>query len=307
MALTTAEAWNREFAITGQLEFDQTPEGLVVAHLWHPDGEALVSTYGAQVLHFRSSRHPDDLLYVSPRADYRRGTAIRGGIPICWPWFGPDPEGRGRPAHGLARTAQWRPVACARRVDGRLSLELALNDDEASRRIWPHAFSLRLEVVVGQTLHLRLETQNRGDAPFTISQALHSYFLVGDIERATVRGLENGTYIDKLDADRRKVQQGKVMVDGPLDRIYLQTTDAVCLEDASLGRLVDVRSEGSATTVVWNPWIEGAAKFADLPDRDYRHMLCVESANAVDDRVELGPGDTHVLGVQYSLRKGSPA
>lgn len=292
---------NRRFAIEPYLTFVDGPGGLVLARIGHPQGEALVSTHGGHLLHYRCGDDGDDLLFTSRCARFETGIAIRGGVPVCWPWFGPDPEGRGRPAHGLARTRQWQVLSGRLLDDGRVGLVLRLQDDDQTRALWPHRFDLQIEFRVGETLEILLTTHNLGDSTFTLTQALHSYFAVGDIGAAGVIGLDGCEYVDKLDDGARRRQDGDIRVEQAVDRVYACAPQDLAIDDALLERRVCITSRGSHSTVVWNPWVEGATAIADLDDGDYRRMLCVETANAGDDRVELAPGESCELAVRYSV------
>ncbi len=265
---------------------------------------ARLSLYGGQVLSYRPHGADVDLLFLSEQALYQPGKAIRGGVPVCWPWFGPDPQGLGRPAHGLARTRQWALRHSAVLSRGETLVEVGLGDSAETRGLWPHAFDLTLAVTFGSTLELALTTRNTGDAPFTLTQALHSYFALGDIAQSRVLGLDGCRYIDNAKGAGGVVkrQLGNVTVGGEVDRIYTGAPPVLSIVDDALARRVTLRSEGSGTVVVWNPWEAIAAGMADLPDAAYRHFICVETANAADDVVSLAPGATHRLRLQIAAR-----
>lgn len=272
--------------------------GLPMLAVDNPQASALISLYGGQVLSYRPASG-EELLFLSPQAEYRPGKAIRGGIPVCWPWFGPDPDGLDRPAHGFARTSLWRLTA-ARTDDQGTEITLTLPADDDTRALWPQAFSLTLVIRVGAQLQLSLTTCNLDARPFTISQALHSYLAVGDVARVGLSGLTGTRYLDKLDEGRCHHQQTALQVNGPVDRIY-QAAPGLTLDDPVLGRRIQIRPDGSGSTVVWNPWIDGAARLSDLGDRDYQRMLCVEAANVAADSRTLTPGACHRLAVSYRL------
>lgn len=236
------------------------------------------------------------VLFLSSRAAYAPGSAIRGGVPVIFPWFGPHPTDRQAPMHGFARTCPWRLVSSGPGADGAVVLELALDDDAATRRLWPPAFTLRYRVSVGETLHLALEVLNVSAAPFTFEVALHTYLAVGDVETAAITGLEDTAYIDKVDAFARKRHgAGPLRLTGETDRVFLGTRARCVVDDRVLGRRLVIDKTGSATTVVWNPGAARAREIADLEPDGWRRMLCVETANAADDAVTLPPGGRHVM------------
>jgi glucose-6-phosphate 1-epimerase len=297
------EQLNSDFATAGQLEFIEGKGGLIQARIRNALGEALISTYAGQVLSYKPAGESQDLLFVSDAAYFQEGKAIKGGVPVCWPWFGPDPEVRGRPAHGFARTRQWRVMAGHAMDGGATRLVLGLDADDGTLGIWPHAFELRIEIIVGDTLAIGLTTLNESPEPMTVTQALHSYLLVSDVARCSLAGLEGTTYIDKMDRGVEKSQNGTVTIDGEVDRIYGGVTGALLLDDPAAGRRVQITARGSRSAVVWNPWIDTARAMADLGDDDYRRMLCVETANAGLDTINIPPGGHHQLQVRYRIQR----
>jgi len=288
------------------------PGSLPMLRVGNALAQALVSLHGAQVLAFHPRHASADLLFLSDRAVYQPGKAIRGGVPVCWPWFGPDPQGMGRPAHGLARTRLWALRSASETPAGATRLTLGLCDSAETRAVWPHAFDLSLDITIGATLRLELRTRNSGDAPFDITQALHSYFLVTDIGQTRVQGLEGGRYIDKATGAGgvEREQLGEVVFAGEVDRIYTGTPARQAIVDAAGERAIGLVAEGSRTTVVWNPGPAIAAAMADLPDEAYRRFVCVETANAADEVLTVPPGGEHRLAVEIGLsgpdRGGSP-
>lgn len=281
------------------------PGGLPLLSIQNRHASARLLLQGAHLLSYQPAGAPE-VLFVSPNAVYAPGQAVRGGVPVCWPWFGPDPEGRGRPAHGFARNRVWALRSAATTTDdGATELRLGLSDDADTRALWPHAFDLELSVTVGPVLRLALTTRNTGDTPFTITQALHSYFAVGDIGAVQVQGLGGCGCIDKLAGGARVPgAPGPVVFDGPVDRIYQRVPPTLQVVDAAAGRRLALHSEGSTTAVVWNPGAALAATMADLGGGAQRGFVCVETANAGDEVVTLAPGASHRLAVSIDPRAG---
>jgi glucose-6-phosphate 1-epimerase len=244
------------------------------------------------------------VLFLSPRAVYAPGTAIRGGVPLVFPWFGPHAGDPQAPMHGFARTRPWRLVTSGPGADGAVVLDLALEDDEATRRLWPAAFALRYRVTVGDALHLALEVVNTSPTPFTFEAALHTYLAVGDVEAVAVTGLEHTTYLDKVDAFTRKRHGAEPLrLTGETDRVFVGTRARCTVDDRALGRRLVVDKAGSETTVVWNPWATRTRAIADLGADDWRRMLCVETANAADDAVTLSAGGRHVMSATIRVER----
>jgi glucose-6-phosphate 1-epimerase len=283
---------NARHAIDGALRFVDGPGGMPHALLRHGAASAEVALHGGHVLRYGADGEPP-VLWVSRQAIFAPGKAIRGGVPVCWPWFGPHPDDAARPAHGFVRTQPWQAVASGAGDDG-VWLRLAIADDAATRALWPHAFELALTVTLGASLDLALTMRNTGDAPFTCGGALHSYFAVGAIERARVTGLDGQRYLDQL-TGAEQTQRGPATFDAEVDRVYQDAGAACAVEDEALGRRITIAKAGSRTTVVWNPWVEKARRLADFGDDEYREMLCVETAMAHADRVTLAPGASHTL------------
>ena len=243
------------------------------------------------------------VLFLSPRALYAPGKAIRGGVPLIFPWFGAHATERQAPMHGFARSRDWRLLTHGDGPDGAVVLELELDDDDATRRQWPPSFVLRYRVTVGATLHLALEVVNTSAAPFTFEAALHTYLAVGDVETVAVSGLEDTVYLDKVDAFARKRHGATPLrLTGETDRVFLGTRARCVVDDPGLGRRVVVDKTGSATTVVWNPGATKARDIADLGPDDWRRMLCVETANAADDAITLAAGGRHLMSATVSLQ-----
>ncbi|MGB0713899.1 MAG: D-hexose-6-phosphate mutarotase, partial [Gammaproteobacteria bacterium] len=274
------KALNKAHAIEGHIRFEVGEGGFIYARIANARGTASVCTYGGHVLSYRPTDGPAEgaseggaeapgLLFVSREAGFVSGKAIRGGVPVCWPWFGPDPEKRGRPSHGLARTRQWAVRETSALNSACTRLVLSLSSDADTRELWPHAFELSLEVTVGAELGLTLTTTNRGDQSFTLSQALHAYFTVADVRDVRVLGLERHDYIDQLDGHAVKRQRGAVIFKREVDRIYTGVDAPLVIDDPGLKRRIGISGEGSRSAVVWNPWVDKAAALGDFGDDEY--------------------------------------
>ena len=293
------EKLNAQCAIE-ELQFVKGPGGLVMAEIENDFAKARISTYSGQVLSFQPHGE-EELLFVSELAYYQPGKAIKGGMPICWPWFGPDPEGKGRPGHGLVRAAQWEVLLTQQMDNGATRLRLGITENDETLAVWPHNFALALEVTVGRQLDVSLITINTGESELILTQALHTYFRVGDIGRVAVEGLDGCTYIDKMDDAKEKRQQGAVTISERTDRIYNGVSGDLVISDQSLSRRIRIRSEGSNSAVVWNPWIEQSAEMGDFGDEEYRQMICVETTNTGHDQVTVPGHGEYRLSLSYSL------
>ncbi|NJN20422.1 MAG: D-hexose-6-phosphate mutarotase [Leptolyngbya sp. RL_3_1] len=295
---------NADYGIDGQLQLIAGKGDFPVIKVTNDQATALISVYGGQVLSFQPQGEPQDLMFVSDQAYYQAGKAIKGGVPICWPWFGPDPAGAGRPSHGFARNRFWQVMGTAALANGATQVRLGFRDDDGTLALWPHRFELVLEITVGTTLGMALVSRNRSDAPFEITQALHTYFTVGDIRQATVLGLDGTTYLDKVDAGKLKPQGGPVAIAAEVDRIYTGVPKELVIQDAALDRRIRITSTGNQTAVVWNPWADISAQMADLADLDYTRFLCVETTNAAEDVITVPAQGEFRLEVTYAIERG---
>lgn len=274
----------------------ENPSGYPVLEIIHPEAAARVALHGGHLMEWTPAGQAP-VLYLSPHAVYREGKAIRGGVPVCWPWFGNHSGGPALPAHGLARTRFWKVEAATESPEG-VRLSLVLRDDERTRKLWPHSFELRLDLAIGQTLKMTLTMRHLGDVPAVFEAALHSYISVRDIRRVKVLGLENSGYFTEVGPPMEQgehTQHGPIFIDREVDRQY-HAAPVVRVMDAGLGREIVISNSGSNSTVVWNPWIDKASRLADLPDRDYWNFLCVETACLTTaSRLQLPPGGSHIL------------
>ena len=293
---------NRYFGIPEQVNFKDGPGGLTVAEVTNSLASATIALQGAHVMTW-APQGESPVLWLSRAAKFAPGKSIRGGVPVCWPWFGPHAQEASFPGHGYARTVMWEVVKTETLADGATRLTFRLIETAATRAQWPHPSEVTLMVTVGRTLALDLVTRNTGKEPIVIGDALHTYFEVSDIRNVTIRGLEDCPYIDKMDNGSRKRQEGPVTIGAETDRIYLDSIADCLIEDPGRKRRIRIAKRGSRSTVVWNPWIEKAAKMGDFGENGYLNMVCVESANAAEDVVTVAPGGAHSLQVVYGVER----
>ena len=286
---------NQGFGIADCLHFETGPGGLPVATITTAKASAQVALQGAQVLAWQPSGQ-EPVLWLSETAEFAPGKPVRGGVPVCWPWFGPLAD---KGLHGFARNRNWSVRASQQDADGQVLLCLSLQDDLQSRLLWDHAFDLELHITVGASLTMTLTTRNTDRAAFTINQALHTYFRVGDIRQICVLGLDGCTYLDKVQAMARLQQSGDIRFSAETDRVYLDTATDCVIDDPVLGRQIRIAKQGSHSTVVWNPWSEKV--MPDMASGTYQHMVCVETCNAGPDAITLAPGQQHGLRASISV------
>ncbi|HWX21669.1 MAG TPA: D-hexose-6-phosphate mutarotase [Candidatus Binatia bacterium] len=287
-----AEALGRVTFLDGQGELPM----LEVSTAW---STAEIYLLGAHVTRFRKKDEPP-LLFMSQCSRFAEGQPIRGGIPVIFPWFGPR-EGMGQ--HGFARVKSWEVKEFVPAPDGSVSVRLRLPDcPEASS--YP-AFTADYVVTVNEALTLQLVVTNQSrDEPFTFENCLHTYFEIGDITAVSIRGLKGVNYLDKVANFAQKTETNEtIRIASEVDRIYLSTTDPVEIIDSRLGRKIRVEKQGSASTVVWNPWIAKAQQMPDFGNDEYQRMVCVESGNVSSNQITLPPGKTSTFTVKLSSQK----
>lgn len=284
-------------AIPGVATFESGPGGLDVLAVKTPAADAGIFLHGAQLTHWQP-RGMLPVIFMSAKSAYDAGKAIRGGVPVCLPWFGPR---EGLPAHGFVRNRVWEVERLEQGGDGVVCAVFGTRSDAETLKMWPHEFVARMTYRTGATLTMELEMENVSGAQFTFSEALHTYFSVGDARKATVEGLDATEYRDFPDRTKLTKQRGPVVFAEETDRVYVNTRATCVLVDPVLGRRITVEKDGSDTTVVWNPWVAKAAAMADFGDDEWPGMVCIETANAFENSVTLAPGARHKMTVRISV------
>lgn len=287
-------ALNQRFGIEGHVQFKEGPGGLAIAEIANSHAEASIALQGAHVMTFQPKGQAP-VLWLSQFGKFAAGKSIRGGVPVCWPWFGPHPTETGFPAHGFARTVMWEVLGTGMGANGETNIDFGLVETDATRAQWPYASTAQVRVSVGSALRVELVTKNSGKTPFELGEALHTYFHISDVADVTIHGLENVEYLDKVADFARNKQQDGIAIESEVDRVYLNTEADCLIEDRGLKRRIRIAKQGSRSTVVWNPWVEKADKMGDFGQDGHRGMVCVETANAFENVVTVAPGMEHVL------------
>ncbi|WP_459617941.1 D-hexose-6-phosphate mutarotase [Bordetella sp. 2513F-2] len=274
-----------------------------------PHGTALMARQGAQLLSYATA-DGRPVVWLSERADLSPGTPVRGGVPVCWPWFGVyarNPQAvrdtveapEDAPSHGLVRARDWTLTSQAVRGDmAELVFDCHLPEGLGP---WRHPVRLTLSASFGQTVRLALTTENLGARPLTLSLALHTYLAVSDSRQVSVTGLEGLPYLDTTQDWQARHQDGPVRIDGETDRIYLGVDRPVEIHDPQWQRTLRLSASGSRSAVVWNPWVDKAARLSDFAPDAWQRMLCVETARIMDDVLELAPGTAETVAVEIAV------
>jgi D-hexose-6-phosphate mutarotase len=284
------------FEISGRLAITAGAGGLPKIDVTTDRSRAEIFLHGAHVTRFQKNGEPP-LLFMSERSLFASGKAIRGGVPICFPWFGPR---EGAPAHGFARVVSWDLREAVSTPDGEVKVSFDLPEAVAKS----NGMNARASyvVTVGDRLTMELMVANLSPAEFfSFESCLHTYFAAGDIAQVSIAGLKGTTFVDKMDNSARKVESADaIRIEGEVDRVYVNTPDAVEIRDAKWRRVIRVEKSGSASTVVWNPWIAKSKAMPDFGDEEFKQMVCVESGNVAENKIVLGPGKSATLKVVLS-------
>ena len=260
--------------------------------LSHGNARLRVSMQGAHITQYVVD--DEDLLWVSESARFETGAAIRGGIPLCWPWFGASLDDAAWPQHGFARTGSFSLVSQA--TDDHGSTVVLELDASAAVPAWRHAARLEVEIRLSDHLWMELRTSNTSDESILVGAGLHSYFSVASARNVAIPALTGLPYLDKLTGYARQLQHDPLVIEGEIDRVYLEASKGLLLEDPGKARSIAIYAWGNTDLVVWNPGAAVAAAMADFDDDGYERMICIEPAIALDRRFRLDPGDTFAVG-----------
>jgi glucose-6-phosphate 1-epimerase len=297
---TQMEQLNREFAIPGVVRIARGNGSLPKILIETKAATAEIYLYGAQVTSWVPAG-ADEVLFVSEKSHWEAGRAIRGGIPICFPWFRAKADDKSAPSHGFVRTKEWRVESISAQAEDSVRVCLSTESDDSTRRWWPFDFRLEYRITVGAKLRLELVMKNSGQSALRFEEALHTYFKVGDVEQVRVHGLDGAIFLDNREGNREKIQRGDVVLLRQTDNAYANANGMAEIIDPLLRRTLKTEKLGSNSTIVWNPWSDGASSMADLSEHEWRQMLCVEGGNILTSAVSLDPGQSHSMAIAICL------
>ena len=303
------EVLKRDHDVEGA-RWEAGPGGLSMLNVRTEQCEARVFAHGAHVAAWTpAGQRPG--LHLSPKSAFDPKKAIRGGIPICFPWFGNHSKDHGpqpsdadvKPgAHGFVRTRVWTVDDVSLEENGRVRVQFSTRDDDATRALFDAAFEARYALTIGQTLSASLEVTNTGPGDLEIEEALHTYLEVGDITQVRVMGLEGTKYLDKVDGGKEKqTARDPIVFAGETDSVFFGTKSAVTVIDPVLQRHLKVEKTGSTATVVWNPWLVKATTMLDVGGDDWRSFVCIEAANARPHAVSIPSGGIHTMTTKITV------
>jgi glucose-6-phosphate 1-epimerase len=299
--MSAAEELDRHFGIPGVARICAGNGGLPRIQISGSQAAGEMYQHGAQVTSWKPAGS-DEVVFLSTQSGLQEGQAIRGGIPICFPWFRAKADDPKAPAHGFARTKSWELESIVEDKSG-VRVTMFTESDAQTRRWWPAEFRLVHRVVFGSELVLELTCINTGKADLRFEEALHTYNRVADVANVRLQGLDKLYFLDNTDSNAEKIQQGDVRIASATDNAFLGTQHDVDLIDPELHRRILLRKSNSLTTVVWNPWSNGAARLRDLGDGEWKQFLCVEASNILAASVNLAPGEEHKMTAVLSVAK----
>jgi glucose-6-phosphate 1-epimerase len=287
---------NQRFSAVKQVRFFEDEHGLLMAEIKNKQAICVVSLYGAHVLSYIPAGEKD-LLWMSPKSMFEVGKPIRGGIPVCFPWFGPHVSNSALPQHGFARLMYWEVDKVVNNDEKECTeIFLKIADNEFTRQFWPHQFVATIRVIVGKCLDLRLKVENTSNEPIVITEALHTYLNISGTQNIRIAGLANTAYYDGLQNNALKQQEAEILtIAQEENRRYINHSAMCAMSDTGFGRKVGIAKKNSQTTVVWNPWAETSKTMGDLPLDGYKTFVCIEAVNAYDNEMTIPAGQSHEM------------
>ncbi len=295
---------DNDFKIEPQLNITQDENSLEYIEISNDLATAKIALQGGHIISWQPKAQEHPVLWVSSNARYQKGRSIRGGVPICWPWFGAHPTDGTLCPHGFARVIPWQLIMAEPTRRGATRIVLQMTETAEARRQLSYPYLLSMTITVGDTLRIELSTTNKSTHPFLVGEAFHTYFNISDIANVTVTGLQDTLFADKVFDYERRLQRGDITFNGEFDRVYLNTTSDSVIEDTGLNRQIRIGTSRSQSTIVWTPWVDKAEQMTDMGTKDeWRRTVCVETGNALDNAVVISPNKTHTMAVEYSVEE----
>jgi glucose-6-phosphate 1-epimerase len=294
--MVTIEQLNNNFGIAGKVNFFSGRGGLLSVEIITRDAKAQISLYGAQLLSF-IPQGQQDIIWMSDRSLFEEGKAIRGGIPLCFPWFGPHATDKTKPQHGFARLQYWQVEEIKENAADEIIVDLGLQQSESTLALWPYHFKAIAQFTIGRNLEVKLTATNTGTDNFEYSDALHTYFNISSIDTVGIEGLQDATYYDGFGMNLKTQHPAVLYFNTETNRRYVNTAGSCIIHDTNRNRKIIVEKTGSKVTVVWNPGEDVAKTIGDMQPNGYETFVCVEPANAYPgiDMISLQPGESHTL------------
>ncbi len=291
---------HKQFEIPNALSIGMSENGLTRLSITNGSAEAEIYLHGGHLTHFQPKGEAA-LIFDAKESSIMPPKSVHAGIPICWPWFGTHPDDSTKPQHGFARDKVWTLHRTAVLANGATEVVLTLEDDAETKTLFPYAFELELTFTIGTTLRIDLKTTNTDNSSFTVTQALHTYFAVSDIADVYIEGVSGTPFVDYTDDKKEKSEKDVLTITREVNRVYIPT-DATCkIIDKGLERTIVVEKSGSNSTTIWNPWKENGLH--DLPNDKYRKFVCIETVNALSDKVTLASQESHTISQTIAVER----
>ena len=298
------EELNDRFGIEGEIGFAELEGELPFAVISNKYAEADICLYGAHITGFRP-RGQVDVLWMSPLSSFEEGKAIRGGIPVCFPWFGPHASDSSLPQHGFARISMWEVSETKSLSNGESYLSLKLSSSSKTKNYWPYDFMAEMIFIIGSRLTVSLRITNTSNENISYTAALHTYINLSGIENIAIEGLENTHYENQLDGARYVQKEKLLKITQAETRHYFDTESDCIIHDPFFSRSIRIKKTGSKCSTVWNPWAETCAAINDMPDNAFETFICLETVNKINNIIHLAPGEMHettaILNVESSV------
>jgi len=301
MYTVDTEELNEKYGVEGEIGFAELDGDLPFIMISNKYAEVDISIYGAQICSFRP-QGTIDVLWMSPLSVFEAGKSIRGGIPVCFPWFGPHVSDGSLPQHGFARNSMWEVAEVKSVQSGESYVRLKLESSEETKKFWPHDFVAEMIIVVGSKLSVTLKVSNPSGEPFSYTAALHSYFNLSGIENIAIEGLKDTHYENQLDGNRYFDKENHLKISEATTRHYFDTDSVCVIHDPFFTRNIRIEKKGSKCSTVWNPWAEACEQMNDMPNEGYETFVCLETVNKINDSIVVLPGESHettaIIGVE---------
>jgi len=303
--MMTVDELDEKFGIEAELGFTETDGDLIAISIFNKYADAEICLYGGHVTRYMP-QGTFEVLWMSQASSFEEGKPIRGGIPLCFPWFGPHPSDSSKPAHGFARLMYWDVLETASLETGETMVKLQLSSSFETKKYWPYDFNAVLTLLVGKKLDVSLTITNTGDTTIEYSAALHSYFNISGIENIRIGGLEGASYYWGFGSELNQQEEQLLAIEKEENRRYINTESDCLILDPLFNQVIRVSKKGSKVTVVWNPGEETTKTMDDITEDGFHEFVCVEAVNAYNDSIKLVPGEDHTTATIITLdRKAS--
>lgn len=291
---------NDKYAIEAEVGFYEEDE-LVFVMVSNKYADATICLYGAHILSYNPVRNME-VLWMSPESSFETGKAIRGGIPVCFPWFGMHESNDSLPQHGFARIMDWKLIKTKTLAEGENQIIMQLCSSDETKKYWASDFCAEMIFTIGTKLEVTLKVTNPSTETIEYTSALHSYFSLSAIQNITIEGFENTRYQNQLDGGDYIQETPLLAIDKAVTNHYYNTESDNVINDPVFNRRIRIEKSGSKNSTVWNPWDETCSKMSDIPDDGYESFVCVETVNKIDNSIKLAPGESHettaIIGVE---------